>query len=158
MRIMDCVLLLFQKKIDPVTMDPEKPCCKPSWGESLKVRRTLVSLVRCSRYPRTWRISPASWQVAANCHIFKSLASTSPYSVFSLSPSFSAHENKFIKWKGLFWLTVLFQAITGLGTLGLWQGRSHLVFEAHGRGSYLAGAGSKGRKRKDGVLVPPFRV
>lgn len=37
MRIMDCVLLLFQKKIDPVTMDPEKPCCKPSWGESLKV-------------------------------------------------------------------------------------------------------------------------
>ncbi|KAB0406517.1 hypothetical protein E2I00_002289, partial [Balaenoptera physalus] len=37
MRIMDCVLLLFQKKIDPVTMDPEKPCCKPSWGESLKL-------------------------------------------------------------------------------------------------------------------------
>ncbi|KFO26999.1 Dynein heavy chain 8, axonemal [Fukomys damarensis] len=36
MRIMDCVLLLFQKKIDLVTMDPEKPCCKPSWGESLK--------------------------------------------------------------------------------------------------------------------------
>ncbi|XP_074845897.1 dynein axonemal heavy chain 8 [Carettochelys insculpta] len=37
MRIMDCCLLLFQKKIDPVTMDPEKPCCKPSWGESLKL-------------------------------------------------------------------------------------------------------------------------
>lgn len=37
MRIMDCVLLLFQKKIDPVTMDPEKPCVKPSWTESLKV-------------------------------------------------------------------------------------------------------------------------
>lgn len=51
MRIMDCVLLLFQKKIDPVTMDPEKPCCKPSWGESLKVRNTLVSLVRCIRCP-----------------------------------------------------------------------------------------------------------
>ncbi|NWV69074.1 DYH8 protein, partial [Malurus elegans] len=37
MRIMDCCLLLFQKKLDQVTMDPEKPCCKPSWGESLKL-------------------------------------------------------------------------------------------------------------------------
>uniref|UniRef100_A0A8D0G5C6 Dynein axonemal heavy chain 8 n=1 Tax=Sphenodon punctatus TaxID=8508 RepID=A0A8D0G5C6_SPHPU len=37
MRIMDCCLLLFQKKIDTVTLDPEKPCCKPSWGESLKL-------------------------------------------------------------------------------------------------------------------------
>ncbi|KAL7987444.1 hypothetical protein Chor_006363 [Crotalus horridus] len=37
MRIMDCCLLLFQKKIDPVTMDPERPCLKPSWGESLKL-------------------------------------------------------------------------------------------------------------------------
>ncbi|XP_068255611.1 dynein axonemal heavy chain 8 [Nyctibius grandis] len=37
MRVMDCCLLLFQKKVDPVTMDPEKPCCKPSWGESLKL-------------------------------------------------------------------------------------------------------------------------
>ena len=42
MRIMDCVLLLFQKKIDPVTMDPEKPCCKPSWGESLKVSKIYL--------------------------------------------------------------------------------------------------------------------
>ncbi|XP_053918562.1 dynein axonemal heavy chain 8 isoform X2 [Cuculus canorus] len=37
MRIMDCCLLLFQKPLEPVTMDPEKPCCKPSWGESLKL-------------------------------------------------------------------------------------------------------------------------
>ncbi|XP_064365601.1 dynein axonemal heavy chain 8 [Dromaius novaehollandiae] len=37
MRIMDCCLLLFQRQVDPVIMDPEKPCCKPSWGESLKI-------------------------------------------------------------------------------------------------------------------------
>ena len=37
MRIMDCVLLLFQKKVDAVTADPERPCCKPSWSESLKM-------------------------------------------------------------------------------------------------------------------------
>lgn len=37
MRIMDCVLLLFNKKIDTVTADPERTCCKPSWGESLKL-------------------------------------------------------------------------------------------------------------------------
>ncbi|XP_053396215.1 dynein axonemal heavy chain 5-like isoform X3 [Mercenaria mercenaria] len=37
MRIMDCALLLFQKKLDPVTMDPERPCVKPSWGEALKL-------------------------------------------------------------------------------------------------------------------------
>lgn len=37
MRIMDCVLLLFQRKLDQVVADPERPCMKPSWGESLKV-------------------------------------------------------------------------------------------------------------------------
>ncbi|XP_052240013.1 dynein axonemal heavy chain 8-like isoform X2 [Dreissena polymorpha] len=37
MRIMDAVLILFQKKIDTVTADPEKPCPKPSWSESLKL-------------------------------------------------------------------------------------------------------------------------
>lgn len=37
MRIMDAVLLLFQKKIDSASLDPEKPSLKPSWGESLKL-------------------------------------------------------------------------------------------------------------------------
>lgn len=37
MRIMDSVLLLFQRKLDPIQADPEKPgAFKPSWGESLK--------------------------------------------------------------------------------------------------------------------------
>jgi dynein heavy chain len=37
MRIMDCVLLLFNRRLDPVQKDPERVCVKPSWGESLKV-------------------------------------------------------------------------------------------------------------------------
>ncbi|XP_071957897.1 dynein axonemal heavy chain 5-like isoform X2 [Antedon mediterranea] len=37
MRIMDCVLLLFQRKVDPMSFDLEKSCVKPSWSESLKL-------------------------------------------------------------------------------------------------------------------------
>ena len=37
MRIMDCVLLLFQRKLNPMAADPERPGPKPSWGESLKM-------------------------------------------------------------------------------------------------------------------------
>ncbi|XP_054862859.1 dynein axonemal heavy chain 5 isoform X2 [Amphiprion ocellaris] len=37
MRIMDAVLLLFQRKIEPVTADPERPCPRPSWAEAMKL-------------------------------------------------------------------------------------------------------------------------
>lgn len=37
MRIMDAVLLLQKRKIDVITQDPERPCCKPSWPESMKL-------------------------------------------------------------------------------------------------------------------------
>ncbi|KAJ4946954.1 hypothetical protein JOQ06_008997, partial [Pogonophryne albipinna] len=37
MRIMDAVLLLFQRKINTVSADPERPCPKPSWAEAMKL-------------------------------------------------------------------------------------------------------------------------
>ena len=43
MRIMDCVLILFRKKLDQVVFDAERNCCKPSWSESLKVKPSLSS-------------------------------------------------------------------------------------------------------------------
>ncbi|XP_067136341.1 LOW QUALITY PROTEIN: dynein axonemal heavy chain 5-like [Centruroides vittatus] len=36
MRIMDCVLILFHRKLNPVTIDSEHHCVVPSWEESLK--------------------------------------------------------------------------------------------------------------------------
>lgn len=37
MRIMDCVLILFQRKLQPCIPDTTTPCPKPSWQEALKV-------------------------------------------------------------------------------------------------------------------------
>ncbi|XP_077975281.1 dynein axonemal heavy chain 8-like [Styela clava] len=37
MRIMDCALLLFQRKIGACEMDPDKPSLKPSWADALKL-------------------------------------------------------------------------------------------------------------------------
>eukprot|EP01135_Chromosphaera_perkinsii_P010177 Nk52_evm43s2039 gene=Nk52_evmTU43s2039 len=37
MRIMDGILLLRKMKVDPVTQDPERPCCKPSWNEGVRL-------------------------------------------------------------------------------------------------------------------------
>ncbi|XP_068603948.1 LOW QUALITY PROTEIN: dynein axonemal heavy chain 5 [Brachionichthys hirsutus] len=44
MRIMDAVLLLFQRKIDTVTQDPERPCLRPSWTEALKLMQNSAFL------------------------------------------------------------------------------------------------------------------
>ncbi|TKS87316.1 Dynein heavy chain 5, axonemal [Collichthys lucidus] len=44
MRIMDAVLLLFQRKIDTVTADPERPCVRPSWAEALKLMQNSAFL------------------------------------------------------------------------------------------------------------------
>lgn len=47
MRIMDCVLILFQRKIHPVIADTAAPSPKPSWQESLKVNFSLITI--CER-------------------------------------------------------------------------------------------------------------
>nr|XP_043900355.1 dynein axonemal heavy chain 8 isoform X2 [Solea senegalensis] len=44
MRIMDVVLLLFQRKIDPVMADPEQPCVRPSWAEAMKLMQNPAFL------------------------------------------------------------------------------------------------------------------
>lgn len=52
MRIMDCVLLLFQRHLDPVTVDPEKPCTKPSWSEALKLMSAPTFLQGLLSFPK----------------------------------------------------------------------------------------------------------
>ncbi|XP_072356695.1 dynein axonemal heavy chain 8-like [Scyliorhinus torazame] len=52
MRILDCALILFQKKMDSVTMDPERPCLKPSWGESLKLLSGTGFLQALQQFPK----------------------------------------------------------------------------------------------------------
>ena len=43
MRIMYGVILLFQRKIDTVQLDPEKPSIKPSWGDLLHFQKYEIT-------------------------------------------------------------------------------------------------------------------
>ncbi|XP_008556957.2 dynein axonemal heavy chain 5 [Microplitis demolitor] len=52
MRIMDCVLILFQRKISPVIPDPTNQCPKPSWAESLKMMASTTFLLQLQNYPK----------------------------------------------------------------------------------------------------------
>ena len=52
MRIMDCVLLLFQKKIDSCQLDPDRPGPKPSWSESLKLMAQTGFLAGLQNYAK----------------------------------------------------------------------------------------------------------
>lgn len=43
--IMDAVLILFKKRLEPVHPDPEKQFLVPSWNDSLKVKLQLLDSV-----------------------------------------------------------------------------------------------------------------
>ncbi|KER25686.1 hypothetical protein T265_14170, partial [Opisthorchis viverrini] len=52
-RIMDCVLLLFKRKVDPVKKDPERPgSIKTSWTEALKLMAASTFLNNLLYFPR----------------------------------------------------------------------------------------------------------
>ena len=52
MRIMDCVLLLFQRRVDSFAADPERPGPKPSWGESLKMMSQTTFLTSLQNFSK----------------------------------------------------------------------------------------------------------
>uniref|UniRef100_UPI0037E892BB dynein axonemal heavy chain 8-like n=1 Tax=Semicossyphus pulcher TaxID=241346 RepID=UPI0037E892BB len=52
MRIMDSCLLLFQKKLDTVSIDPERHCVKPSWSEALKLISSTGFMISLQQFQK----------------------------------------------------------------------------------------------------------
>ena len=52
MRIMDCVMLLFQRRLEPLSLDPDRPGPKPSWSDSLKMLSQSGFLSGLQTFPK----------------------------------------------------------------------------------------------------------
>lgn len=52
MRIMDCVLLLFQRRLEPMSLDADRPGPKPSWGDSLRMMSQSGFLQGLQTFPK----------------------------------------------------------------------------------------------------------
>ncbi|TPP64769.1 Dynein heavy chain 5 axonemal [Fasciola gigantica] len=52
MRIMDCVLILFQRHVDSYQPDMERQCPRPSWSESLKFMTNTGFLTMLMTFPK----------------------------------------------------------------------------------------------------------
>ncbi|XP_068458453.1 dynein axonemal heavy chain 8-like [Clinocottus analis] len=52
MRITDCCLLLFQKKLDTISIDPERQCLRPSWSEGQKLLGSTGFLTCLQQFPK----------------------------------------------------------------------------------------------------------
>ena len=81
MRIMDCVLILFRKRVDPVVFDAERNCVKPSWSESLKVRISVFSLASLIKHSQVADVIP----LAILVQVFKTTTTTATANAWFVS-------------------------------------------------------------------------
>ena len=49
---MDCVVILFRKKLTPMQPDPTVPSPKPSWNEALKIMASTSFLNQLLHFPK----------------------------------------------------------------------------------------------------------
>ena len=52
MRVMDCVVILFRKKLSQMMPDPTVPSPKPSWNEALKIMASTSFLNQLLHFPK----------------------------------------------------------------------------------------------------------
>ena len=52
MRVMDCVIILFRRRLAPMAPDPTVPSPKPSWGDALKIMAGTSFLNQLLNFPK----------------------------------------------------------------------------------------------------------